>query len=119
MASVLTNAGRALITAALAASTSKYVAMGTGAGTAAAADTTLSTEVETRTSGTQSQQTTSVTNDTYRVVGTVAATATRAITNAGVFDASSNGNLLVHGDFSTINLASGDSIAFTFNLQFT
>jgi len=119
MASVLTNAGRAIITSALAASTAKYVAMGTGAGTAAATDTTLFTEVETRTSGTQSQQTTSVTNDTYRVVGTVTATATRAVTNAGVFDASSAGNLLVKGDFSTINLASGDSIAFTFNLQFT
>jgi hypothetical protein len=119
MASVLTNAGRAIITALLAASTAKYVGMGTGVGTAAVADTTLFTEVETRTSGTQSQQTTSVTSDTYRVVGTVTATTTRAITNAGVFDASSSGNLLVKGDFSTINLASGDSIAFTFNLQFT
>lgn len=119
MASVLANAGRAIITSVLASSTAKYVGMGTGAGTAAATDTTLFTEVETRTSGTQSQQTTSVTNDTYRVVGTVAATATRAITNAGVFDASSAGNLLVKGDFATINLASGDSIQFTFNLQFT
>lgn len=119
MASVLTNAGKAIITALLAASTAKYVGMGTGAGTAAIADTTLFTEVETRTSGTQSQQTTTTTSDTYRVVGTVAATTTRAITNAGVFDASSNGNLLAKGDFSTINLASGDSIAFTFNIQFT
>lgn len=119
MASVLVNAGRAIITGLLAASTSKFVAMGTGVGTAAVADTTLFTEVETRTSGTQSQQTTSVTNDTYRVTGTVTATTTRAITNAGIFDASTSGNLLVKGDFSTINLANGDSIAFTFNLQFT
>jgi multidrug efflux pump subunit AcrA (membrane-fusion protein) len=119
MASILANAGRAIITSVLATSTAKYVGMGTGAGTAAATDTTLFTEVETRTAGTQSQQTTSVTSDTYRVTGTVAATTTRAITNAGVFDASTTGNLLVKGDFATINLANGDSIAFTFNLQFT
>lgn len=119
MASVLTNAGKAIITALLLASNAKYVGMGTGAGTAAITDTTLFTEVETRTSGTQTQQTTTTTSDTYRVVGNVAATATRAITNAGVFDASSAGNLLVKGDFATINLASGDSITFTVNLQFT
>ncbi len=119
MASVLTNAGKAIITALLAASTAKYVGMGTGAGTAAITDTTLFTEVESRTSGTQSQQTTTTTSDTYRVTGTVTATTSRAVTNAGVFDASSSGNLLVKGDFSTINLATNDSIAFTFNLQFT
>lgn len=119
MASVLTNAGKAIITALLAASSAKYVAMGTGAGTAAITDTMLFTEVETRTSGTQSQQTTTTTNDTYRVTGTVTATATRAITNAGIFDASTSGNLLAKGDFSTVNLNSGDSIAFTFNVQFT
>ena len=119
MASVLVNAGRAIITSELTGSNAKFVAYGTGAGTAAAADTTLFTEVQTRVTGTQTQQTTSVTNDTYRVTGTVTADATRAITNGGVFDASTSGNLFVKGDFSTINLASGDSIAFTFNLQFT
>lgn len=119
MASVLANAGRAYITGLLLVSEARYIGYGTGAGTAAAADTTLFTEVQTRTTGTRSQQTTSVTNDTFRVTGTVTADATRAVTNAGVFDASSNGNLIMKGDFSTINLASGDSIAFTFNLTFT
>lgn len=119
MASVLTNAGKAIITALLAASNAKYVAMGTGGGTATITDTTLFTEVEARTAGTQSQQTTTTTNDTYRVVGTVTATTARAITNAGVFDASSSGNLLAKGDFATINLNNGDSIQFTFNIQFT
>lgn len=121
MANVLTNAGRAIITNRLKGSGTEpnYVAMGTGAGTAAATDTTISTEVETRTAGTSTQQTTSVTNDTYRVVGTITATATRAVTNAGLLDAVSTGNLFVHSDFSTINLASGDGIQFTFNVQFT
>ena len=120
MANVLANTGRAAITALLAASAQKYVAWGTGAGTSAATDTTLFTEsAEARVAGTQSQVTTSVTNDTYQVVGTITATATRAITNAGVFDASTAGNLYLKGDFATVNLSTGDSIQFTFKQQFT
>lgn len=121
MATVFANAGKALLTNRLkgAGTEPSYVAMGTGAGTAAIADTTLFTEVETRTAGTSTQQTTTVTSDTYQVVGTVTATATRAITNAGLFDASTVGNLFVKGDFATINLASGDSIAFTIKISFS
>lgn len=120
MASVLANTGKAIITSLLSTSNAKYVAWGTGAGTAAATDTTLFTEsAESRTAGTQTQQTTTTTNDTYRVVGVITATATRAITNAGIFDASSSGNLFAKGDFSTMNLASGDSIEFTFNVEVT
>jgi hypothetical protein len=117
---VLTNSGKAIVTNRIkgAGTEPAYVAMGTGAGTAAATDTTLFTEVETRTAGTSTQQTTTVTNDTYQVVGTVTATTTRAITNAGLFDASSAGNLFVKGDFATINLATGDSIQFTIKCSF-
>src|SRR5487761_2756365 len=71
----------------------KYVAMGvgaTGAGrTAAVGDTALSSEVETRTSGTESNPTTTVTKDTYQVVGTIAATGSHAVDEMGLFDASS------------------------------
>lgn len=96
----------------------RYVAMGTGTGQAASA-TTLATEVETRTLGTESIVTTTVTNDTYQVVGTVAATAARAVTESGLFDASSAGNIFTYGDFSAINLANGDSIQFTWKVQIT
>jgi hypothetical protein len=44
---------------------------------------------------------------------------TLAITNAGLFDAATVGNLFVKGDFSTINLSSGDSIQFTFRVKFS
>lgn len=120
MATVLTNAGKAIVTNRLkgAGTEPLFVGMGTGAGTAAITDTTLFTEVETRTSGTSTQQTTTVTNDTYQVVGTITATATRAITNAGLLDASTAGNLFVKGDFATINLATGDSIQFTIKCSF-
>jgi hypothetical protein len=52
------------------------------------------------------------------VVGTITASATRAITNAGLLDASTAGNLFVKGDFSVINLNSGDSIQFTIKVVF-
>jgi hypothetical protein len=51
----------------------------------------------------------------------VTAGGSRAITEVGVFDAAgsgnppSGGNLVIYGDFSVINLASGDSILFTIN----
>ena len=64
----------------------KYCAFGTGAGPADSTATALSTEVETRGTGTVSRVTQTVTNDTYQVVGTVTATATRAITECGLFD---------------------------------
>lgn len=131
MASVLTNAGRAILTNRILGSGTepKYIGWGTGAGTAAAADTTLFTEKDvdlstgtgTRTTGTSSQQTTSVTNDTYRVTGTRTATGAGTVTNAGLWDNATmgSGNLFLKGDFTGIGLSSGDSIAFTFNLQFT
>lgn len=122
MATVVTNAGKGIVTNRIKGSGTEpnYCAWGTGAGTAAATDTTLFTEsAESRVAGTSTQQTTTTTNDTYRVVGTITATGTRGITNAGLFDASTSGNLFVKGDFTVINLVTNDSIQFTFNVQFT
>jgi hypothetical protein len=102
-----------------AATQPKYVAWGTGAGTTAATDTTLFTEVTPRVSGTTSQVTTSTTNDTFQVVGTQTAGTTETITNAGLFDASTSGNLFVKGDFTGVPLNTGDSIQFTFKVQFS
>lgn len=131
MASVLVNAGRAIITNRLrgAGTEPLNIGWGTGAGTAVVGDTTLFTERDvdlasaagSRTAGTSSQQTTSVTNDTYRVTGTRTATGAGTVTNAGLFDnvTIASGNLFVKGDFTGIGLSSGDAIAFTFNLQFT
>ena len=121
MATLLVNTGKAVVTGRIKGTGTEpsFVAWGTGAGTAAATDTTLFTETGTRVSGTSSQVTTSTTNDTYQVVGTQTAGGTLAITNAGLFDAATVGNLFVKGDFSTINLSSGDSIQFTFKTQFS
>lgn len=121
MATLVVNGGRAIFTNRLKAGGTEpnFVAVGTGVGTAALADTTLFTEVETRVAGTSTQQTTSTTNDTYQVIGTVSITATRALTNAGLFDAVSAGNMFTKGDFATINLVSGDSLQETWKVQVT
>lgn len=103
------------------------IGWGTGAGTTARTDSSLFTEklVDLSTSagtdhtvGTSSRQTTNTTNDTYRVTGTRTATGAGSVTNAGLFDAASGGNLFLKGDFTSIGLSSGDSIAFTINCVF-
>jgi len=122
MATLLVNTGKAIVTNYLnggAATQPKYVAWGTGAGTTAATDTTLFTEVTPRVSGTTSQVTTSTTNDTFQVVGTQTAGTSETITNAGLFDASTSGNLFIKGDFTGVPLSTGDSIQFTFKCQFS
>ena len=124
MATLLVNTGKAVVTNRINGSgtTPLYVAWGTGAGTTAATDTTLFTESSspaTRTTGTASQQTTSTTNDTFQVVGTLTSGTSQTITNAGTFDAVSSGNLFVKGDFTGIALNSGDSIQFTVKVQFS
>lgn len=128
MASVVTLLGTANITAALHAYASRprYFQWGKGSGQSAAstdlADTTGVTEA--RATGTSSQQTALFPNDTYRVVGAITAAGTRAITEVGVFDEAgsgsppSGGNMALYADFSVINVESGDTITFTFNVQF-
>lgn len=100
-----------------------YVGIGTGATgaarTAAAVDTALSTPVESRVAGTSSNVTATNTNDTYQVVATVTATATRAVDEAGTFDASTSGNMDISATFAAVNLASGDSIQLTFKKTFS
>lgn len=100
------------------ATTMNRVGWGSGAGTTGESNTTLFTEEsETRATATLSQQTTTVTGDTFQAVGTITATGTKTITNAGLFDAASGGNMLIKGDFSGIPVLSGDSIEFTFKLH--
>jgi hypothetical protein len=94
-----------------------YVAHGTGTGTSAVTDTALFTEADTRVNGTVTIVTTTVTDDTFQVIGTMTAAAAETVTNAGLFDASTAGNLYVHGDFTGVVLALGDQIVYTIKIQ--
>lgn len=124
-ATVLTNAGKAITTNRIkgVGTEPSYVGVGVGATTAARTavitDTALSTAVESRVAGTSTQQTTTTTNDTYQVVGTVTATAARAVDEAGLFDASTAGNMFLSATFPVVNLATGDSIQTTLKVQFS
>lgn len=97
---------------------------GTGAAASANAVTTTST-AEARTAATVTQQTTTVTNDTMRLVATITATGTRAITEVGAFDAvgsgtpATGGNMDIYADHAVVNLSSGDSITYTINTSWT
>jgi len=94
----------------------KYIGIGTGSTAAATTDTALGVEVESRATGTQTNVTVTNTNDTYQCVGTVSITDTRAITEAGIFSASSGGQMLNRTVFAAINLSSGDSLQVTFKV---
>lgn len=96
--------------------TNAKIGWGTGAGTAAKGDTTLFTEAsEARVVPTVSQPTA----DKNQWVGTITANGAKTITNAGLFDAASGGNMVIKGDFTGIVLALGDKIEFTISLEQT
>ena len=111
--------GLDLITGLLAASSVKYVGWGTGTTAPVVGDTALETaSAEARTSGTQTQATTTTTKDTYQIVALITALSAQAITEMGVFDASTVGNMLLRGTFSAINVSISDTITFTIKAIF-
>lgn len=90
-----------------------YHASGTGVVAEAIGDTALGTDSGVaRATGTQS----SPASKQYRSVGTQTYSSTLAITEHGIFTASSSGTLWDRSVFSAINVASGDSIQFTYTL---
>lgn len=126
MAQCLTNAGKAHWTAVVNPSTrgaqvtQYYGTWGSGSGVPALTDTALGTEnPEARVATTMTQQTTTVTNDTWRNVWTVTATANRTVNEAGVLTATSAGTLLYRGTHATLNIETSDQVTYTFNDKLT
>lgn len=93
----------------------KYHGCGTGTGAEANTETTLGTEVGSRVSGTQIE---GATANIYKSVATISFSNTYAITEHGLFSASSDGTLMDRSLFSAINVTSGDSIQFTYEATF-
>jgi hypothetical protein len=115
MANIFTSVGEGLISSYVAADT-WYIGWGTGAGTAAKGDTTLFTEAsESRVTATDTQPTA----DSNRFVGTITADGTKTITNVGVFDATTAGNMLLKSDFAGISVESGDNVQFTMTITWS
>lgn len=121
-ADIIPNAGRAhvagLLSNTVAEPANYYGNVGTGATTAAVADTTLDTEVATaRIITANSVVTTTIASDTAQKTFTYTAAGSFSIQNAGVFTALTVGTMVQKSSFATIPLLSGDSIAFTFKTQ--
>ena len=103
------------------------IGQGTGVTAAAAGDTTLGTEVKADgtaaagvhavASATATLVTTTTTNDTAQFVGTISEAATIAVTESGVFNATTNGTLLARQVFTAVNVVSGDSLQFTWKIK--
>ena len=86
---------------------------GTGAVAEAIGDTTITAAGPARVTGTQSAPAAKQ----YRTVATISYTATLAITEHGVFSASTAGTLWDRSVFTAINVVTGDSIQFTYTLS--
>lgn len=85
---------------------------GTGTTAEAVGDTNLITATGSRVAGTQSEPSANV----YRTVATLSYTSSLAITEHGIFTASTGGVLWDRSVFAAINVVNGDSIQFTYNL---
>lgn len=116
---VVVTAGKTFLTAWLAAATQadyfmRYLALGTGTNAATTADTTLQTELATRVAGTLSNSTNIWQNQATFGAGVN----TGAITEAGIFSASSSGTMFARQVFAVINKAAGDSLQITWQITF-
>lgn len=93
-----------------------YHDCGTGTTTDAIGDTALQTPYGgARATGTQSNPS----NGVYQSVGVITFSGTFAITEFGIFSATTSGTLLDRFVFAAINVVSGASIQFTFQLTYT
>ena len=93
-----------------------YIGIGTGTTAADVGDTAIEAEVG-RVVTTGTVATTTGTDDTAQFVGQTTFGASFAITEAGVLNASSSGNLLCRQVFAAINVVNLDSIAYTYTLS--
>lgn len=119
---VIADTGLAKITNLLAAVSTVcpgWVGWGIGTTAPVVGNTDLETpSAEARTVGTKTQQTTTTANDTYQVVALITALSAQAITEVGVFDALTEGDLFIRGTFSPINVSINDTITFTIKTVF-
>lgn len=125
IANLITNAGKALVAARIALDSgdsggetkANYIAIGTGTTPAALTDTALESEITTdggeRAEATVTKETTDVTDDTIVLSKTFTFTGSFNVSESGVFNAASSGELLNHQVFSAVPVVSGDSLEVT------
>jgi hypothetical protein len=93
----------------------KYHDSGVGGTAENASDTAIeTTDGESRATGTQTEDD----PDDYQSVGTISYTTTKAIVEHGLFNDLTAGTLMDRTVFTTINVVNGDSIQFTYTINF-
>lgn len=122
----VTSAGRAIITNLLAGAGTipKWLGCGTGATaaarTAAVGDTALSSQSGSRVgTNNPTRTTTTVTNDTWNIQQTFTAASQTAVDEAGIFDASTSGNMFISATFGVVTLEANDTLTATYSVQFS
>jgi hypothetical protein len=99
-----------------------YIALGTDDTAVAGNQTTLVAEITDsgleRATGTVSQETTTVTDDSYQITKTFTATGSKTIEEAGIFNDPSAGTMLSRALTTSKAIANGEQIAVTYKLVF-
>jgi hypothetical protein len=90
-----------------------HMAVGSGSTAAAAGNTALGTQISTRVALTS---TTVTANAIEYIAGFGAGVSTGAITEAGIFNASTAGTMLCRTVFSVVNKAAADSLSITWTI---
>lgn len=96
-----------------------HMAIGTGTTAADHADTTLETELDRNVLTSKTQGSSTDANKVTYVCDWAAGDGTGAITEAGIFNSASAGDMLCRSVFSVKNKASGDSLTMTWVLTFS
>jgi len=125
---IITNDGLAeivrLVFSGLTGTKFGYLAIGTGTTAESASDTALEAEIA-RKSASVSQTTTTITDDTALLEATFSSadglSGTSAVSEAGIFNASTGGVLLARKTFSAVNINwdAGDSLTIRYYVQFS
>ena len=125
-ANVVTNTGKAGIASRINGAGGEalfdYIAIGTGTTSELATDTALETEITTNggaraQDGSPTRATTDVTDDTSVVEVTYTFTGSFAVTEAGLFNASSAGVMLARQTFASVNVVNTDQLTITWKID--
>lgn len=93
----------------------EYIGLGTGTNAANASDTTLQTELSTRSAGTL----TPTSNVWQNIASFGPGVDTGAITESGIFSASTSGTMFARQTFAVINKGAGDTLQVTWQITFS
>lgn len=97
----------------IAADPISHMAIGTGTGGTTALAAEITTGGGQRAAVTPTSQTTTSAGDTVQSVNTFTFSSSFAVTEEGLFNAATNGDMIAYRTFSAVNVASGDSLQMT------